>query len=184
MAEISIRDLPAIYADFKPVADGKTNGQQESLGWNAAASLAWALRLADNQGDQEMTEKIKTNIEKNPAFKYYVVYALLSDSYEEEKSFESDGFGFNPISKDLKNYAITTLEKRLTETKDPKELQMFKNIASRVRYYGSIYIDANDTLKLFDIIKSRESAGDGFLKDGEGKSIFDAIEGTTSRIKQ
>jgi len=191
--DLALKSLVNIPDNFEPVfSENKATGQLSKDAWNASTKLAWALRTAgqtvqDSQDpskktvkDEKIVEEILDAVKDKPRMRFYVVYQLLSDSFENDAD---TGNILGAVSPELHKFAYDTMEEGLKTTHDPKELEMFHYIAARVAGFGASYLGKNEILKLFRVLKDRKDAGDQFLESAEATGPMTEIINSVNNIK-
>jgi hypothetical protein len=104
--------------------------------WQTSTLLAWNLRLADHSQNLEVKKQILDLVDNKPRFGTYILYQLLSDSYETEG--EVNGLlsqELTTLSDDLREKAtlsiVTLSEKIANEEYGEPEKEILDAIVER-----------------------------------------------------
>lgn len=174
LEDLSRRDLSA----FRPVIEGETITSAPQEFNEIAEVLGWGLRVADSFGNQELVDDIRTTIGLQPSFEYFVIYQLLTDSFEAEGGYQIEqDFRLNPVTPALRQYALEVISRNILVMEWPAEWKMLLDILARVTAWLPLnptpetYIGIYDIGPIFSSVEIRQK-NNPVMDDGTIPDLF------------
>lgn len=176
-AKLALEKLPTIanFHKFTTPLTELTDDEKDAS--HICERLAWALRIADSEQNSEVANTIQSSLHPYPDLEYFVVYNLMTTSYELADSLKTNqNIGLQSLSDACKKYSIDVLSRQLTTTQDPEDLELLRNLAARIDYGGETYVEKTDVEDLTKLVQQRQANNDKLFEQPAAADKMKEIE--------